>query len=498
MINAPEDDQPRRNRRAWWLVALVLVASRLVVFFLASPISGLYPYYLWVQEFQAAVTHGVDFYTYHEQRAQQQIDQRRRQGRGDLHEESRYLEYPPLALVAILLPGAVVGPLPEDEPFPDDQMWRYVTAYRLEMLLFDLLAFAVVAVMMRRLYPEETPAEQAERLIVYLLATAALGPLLYNRLDIAMAGLVVLALALLVCGATFWSMLVLALAIHFKLIPLVLTPWWALGTCAANWPKRPVTFARFVLPPLERLVLLAALVVALFIPFWLLGGARTLGFLAFHQERGVEVESTYGVLLMALRPFGYPIEVIERHGAFDLISPLSPGCVHLAGVVAAALLTVAGGLLLWALLRRPQEDARETTPARTLAQAHPRLFVAHTLLVLMLVVAANKVFSPQYLLWLAPLVALAPFARRSRRVLMWSFVGLCLLTTLIFPILFYKHIVGLVSPVTVPPCFNGPTTLGLVVLGARNLLLLVLVIWTLLLVRSASDGSGRRLASARG
>jgi hypothetical protein len=459
---------PRGGRRAWWAVAAVLALSRLLVFVAVPQTGGLWPYEQWVQEFQAAARRGVDFYSYHERRAQEDLERLRAQGRTDLHEESRAVEYPPLALAVIVLPGAAAGPLPDDGPVPDDWLRRYVTAYRLEMLLFDLLAFAVVAATARRLFPEETPGELAERLIVYLLATAALGPLLYNRLDIAAAALTVLALGVLVRGASaFWALLTLAVAVHFKLVPLVLAPWWALGTCPASWPGRPMTALRFLGPPLVRLLLLAALIAALFMPFWLLGGMHALDFLAYHRDRGLEIESTYGSLLLALRPLGFSVGVAERYGSYELVSPAADLWARLAAPVTAALLAAAGALLLRDLLRRPHEAP---TPARTLAQAYPRLFVAHTLLVLMLAVAASKVFSPQYLLWLIPPAALAPFAPRPRRLLLWSLVGLCLLTTLIFPVLFWKHVVGLVTPRTEPPQLLGPTALGVAVLAARNAL----------------------------
>ena len=465
-------------RWAWWLVAVVLVASRLLIYFCAPEPENVFPYDFWFQEFQAATRHGLDLYAYHEQRARQELDELRRRGDTDPHGGSGTLEYPPLALAVVLLPGIVVDHLPEDGSLPADLQWRYAMAFRFEMLLFDLLAFTVVAITARRLFPTETPAQRAERLIVYLLATAALAPLLYNRIDMAMSALVVLSLGLLVGGATtFWPMLVLALAINYKVVPLVLAPWWALGTCPANWPQRPVTPARFLLPPLARLLLLAALVVGVFLPFALLYGERTLRFFAFHKDRGLEIESTYCTLLLALRPLGYPVRVIERYGGFDLSSPLSPWGARLAGVILAVLLAVAGGSLLVRLLRRPHQDAPAAASGRTLAQAYPHLFVAHTLLVLLVVVAANKVFSPQYMIWLPPLVVLASFERRPRLFLFGSLIALCLLTNLIFPVLFWKDVVGLQGPVTNPPHYEGPTLRGFVAMAARNLLLIVVTVW---------------------
>src|SRR5207237_8892682 len=83
----------------------------------------------------------------------------------------------------------------------------------------------------------------------------------------------------------------------------------------------------------------------------------------------------------------------------------------------------------------------EDVERRRLGQAHPESVVSYSLLFLMIFIATNKVFSPQYLLWLAPFVALLPFAGRTRQWFMWTFLAICLLSTILFPSLYFLALI---------------------------------------------------------
>jgi hypothetical protein len=478
------------NKRSGWvrplfrpalLVGAALVVSRLLVFFVAPQREELDTCPRWAREFKLAERSGVSFYEVHEQEARRRSERDRAEGRQDSGGERHSVEYPPLAVTAILLPAAVLRSQGSDGSLEPDFSRRFVNAYRLEMLIFDLLAFSVLALLVVRLFPRESPWERAERLFLYLVGTALVGHILYNRLDIVMAALILLAAALLLSRAHyFWSFLALAVAINFKLIPLVLLPVWVIGSLPARWPTG--GFLRSLPPLLGRSGLLILLVAALFAPFWLLYGSQTLDFLAYHRDRGLEVESTYSSALMCMRPFGLALGIEQRYGGLNLTSSLSPAVAQIAGATAAATVAAACSLLLWLIVRRRRVG--EGNGEATLAQTYPLLFVYFTLLLILLVVAFNKVFSPQYLFWVAPLAALTPFRAGSRRVVMWGFVGICALTTLIFPVLFWKHIVGIVLPDTNTTRYFGPTPLGITVLVVRNVIFVGLTTFVAVLARS--------------
>ena len=472
----------RTDARPFALVLAALVISRLLCFFIATPLEGLGPYTEWAREYQIVQRDGHNFYDYHERRIMAK-------GQANLLDEARYVEYPPLAMMVIVLP-AVGLPVAEGEgSMPADVAARYALFYHLEMLVFDLLAFGLVAWLVRRLYPEESPWEQAERLLVYLGATALLGHLLYNRLDMVLTALLVLALVLLLRPVHyFWSYLVLSAAIAFKLVPLVLVPVWVLGALPACWPAG--GGLRALIPLVGRSGLLLTLTAAWFAPFWALGGPRIFDFLMFHKDRGLEIESTYSSALMALEPFWLDLAVDERYGGYNLLTVWSQPIARISGLLTAALLAGASLMLLRTLWRR--SDAEEPpTPGGTLAQVRPHLFVYYSLVLLLLAVVSSKVFSPQYLLWVLPLAVLGPWRPWSRRVVMWGLVVICALTTLIFPVLFWKHVTGMIVPRTEPPQFHGPDALGISVLVLRNVLLvgltvLVIVFGARLRARSAS------------
>src|SRR5206468_2207516 len=83
---------------------------------------------------------------------------------------------------------------------------------------------------------------------------------------------------------------VLAAAVNFKLVPVVLGPVWVIGALPAA--LGPDLLRRRALGPVGlRAAALAALVVAIFAPFYVTDGPDTLNFLTYHAGRGLEVGS---------------------------------------------------------------------------------------------------------------------------------------------------------------------------------------------------------------
>ena len=85
---------------------------------------------------------------------------------------------------------------------------------------------------------------------------------------------------------------------------------------------------------------------------------------------------------------------------------------------------------------------------------------------------ANKVFSPQYLLWVLPLVPLVDFEARKRRMFFAAIFAICFLTMRIFPDCFVGEIVWPVPGGGEVAAFDGPTPYGAFLLLTRNALCL--------------------------
>jgi hypothetical protein len=342
------------------------------------------------------------------------------------------------------------------------------------MVVVDVLLVVLVVALARRLFPRAGPIRRAVPPALYVLATVALGPLLYTRLDLVLALLVTASLYLLVSRAHWvFSFALLAAAVNFKLVPVVLAPVWVAGALPAA--LGPDLFRlRVLVPAALRTAVLVALVGAVFAPFYLAAGPDTLNFFSYHAGRGLEIGSLYSSLLLALGPAGHPVEGYFAYGSYNVRSPLAPALQGLAPVLGVIALFGATIFLTNRVRRMPLPEPK--SPRTTLAQAHPVLFLRFALLFLVLFVATNKVFSPQYLLWLVPLACLLPFGCWADRVTVGLFLAVCVLTTLVFPVYFWTDVVGVVRPDGGPIEIRGPTTLGLVLLVGRNVLFLGLAV----------------------
>jgi hypothetical protein len=325
--------------------------------------------------------------------------------------------------------------------------------------------FPLLLALMDRCCPGETRPEKGERVAAFLLAGFFLRDYLYNELDLMLCAAITGALLLLLSRRHYaWSYAVLALAVGLKVVPVILAPVWALAALPLAALARPWRGRRLLglsAALLRRLALLAALVTATFLPFYLAAGPRSLAFLGYHAARGIEFESTYAALLGTLHALGYPIEVRPAYGSCDIRSPLSPLLTQLSPFLAGGALLAAGCLLLASLARWARPAAQTAGARAAVGRTFRGEVLSYTLLFLLLFIAANKVFSPQYVLWVLTLAPLAPLRSWARRAFLAAFVALCAVTWLICP-----RYMGAVL---------RPTPFGTALLVGRSLLLFGLI-----------------------
>ncbi len=376
-------------------------------------------------------------------------------------EGTTLVEYPPLALafVAAVNVGLPSSTDPEDPAL----LAAYAGRYRALAFAADLAVLAMLGLLVGRAGALRAAAPgwrwaDAWRLAVYGAGGVAIYYILYDRLDVFEGALLLASLLALIRGWWVAALLVLAVAIDFKVYPAVLAPLWLVASlpaaALADWRHRARPLAGLLA---RRMLLLGGAVVALLLPFLAVQGPDALQFVTFNAQRGIQLESVSASLLMLLQVVGQPLQTVARYGAYEVVSPLSPALTF-----ASIPLTLLAGAVVGALFLRGAvtvAGAAEPPAApdeRLVATIAPDLLVLAAVAMLLAVLVMAKVLSPQYFLWLLPLVPLLGEGRRAR-VWQVGFVVLLGLSTVIFP--------GLYS--------GGPLTLALLL---RNALLLVLTV----------------------
>jgi uncharacterized membrane protein len=298
------------------------------------------------------------------------------------------VEYPPAALPVFVLPA-----LADHDDYGSAfelLMWTCAVA-TIVLLAVTLSAAGAGAV---RLY-----ATTAFAGIVPLL----LGSVILTRFDLWPAALAAGALAAFVSGRDRLGLGVLGLATAAKLYPAVLLPS-ALGWVARRRGPREAAVG---------LGVFAAVIVAIVLPFAILAPSGVVHSLTTQLGRPLQIESLGAAILLAAHHVGlYDPTVVSTHGSQNLSGSL-PGA--LAAVETA--LQLVALVAIWLLFARGRPD-RE------------RLLVASAAAVVAFI-AFGKVLSPQFLIWLLPLVPLV--GGSAGIAACWVFAGALVTTQLWFP-----------------------------------------------------------------
>lgn len=285
---------------------------------------------------------------------------------GSLPYRDVFVEYPPGAF-AVFLPPTVFG------------ADHYNAAFKALMALCGAATIVLVALVLAEL----GATQRRIWLGVGLLAVSpvALGPISLNTYDAWPAMLTVLVVWLLLRGWELPAFGVLGLAVSAKVYPLVLVP-------LAAWFLWRHAGGRRVAVALGVLVLVAAAAV---VPFAAYAPHGVFESFRSQASRGLQIESLGASVLLVLDRLGlYHAHVVETTGVAG--RNLAGGTADAVAVL-LLVLEAAAVASVWVLYARTR-GARERLPLAFAAAVAG--FLAFT-----------KVFSPQYLVWLLPLVVAA-------------------------------------------------------------------------------------------
>ncbi len=310
------------------------------------------------------------------------------------------VEYPPAALPAFALP-AVGKP-------------GFTSYQRRFQVLLGLLAGATLLAMAYALRELGASNERlAGALGFFALAPLVLGSVVIYRYDLWPAALAVGGLAAVLAGRQRWGFAALGVGFAAKIFPAVIVP----PALAYVWRRRGRREALLCLG-------CAALGVAVcVVPFLVVAPDGVWESIRRQASRPLQIESLgSGILLAAHQVGGLHLNVVTSHGSQNLAGSLPRGL----GIAETAVL-VASLLGIWLLAARPP--------------ATPERLVRFSAAAVVAFVAFDKVLSPQFMIWLIPLVPLVG-GRRGLVASALLALGL-LLTQLWFPIRYWDLVLEL-------------------------------------------------------
>jgi len=308
------------------------------------------------------------------------------------------LEYPPGALPAFALPGLVSHGGHDQSVKP-----AFRRTFETMMWMCGAVALLAMTLVLRAMRASPWPP-----LLLAAVAPLALGSVILSRFDLWPAALAACAIAALATARLRLGHLLLGVAAVAKFYPGVLVPL----AVAYTWRRRGHREA------LIGLALSAAAFAVVFLPFALVAPRGVWHSVSVQLGRPLQVESIgAALLLVGHHVFGFGLAGETSHGSQNIDGAAADVLAVVSTVAQAAVL-----LWIWASFAR--------------GSATLSAFVRSCAAAVCAFVAFGKVLSPQFLIWLVPVVPLV----RGRRGL-WA--GALLLVALVltqvwFPFRYFR------------------------------------------------------------
>ena len=270
-----------------------------------------------------------------------------------------------------------------------------------------------------------------------------------------MAILLILSPVALLRLEAFTSPLVIVALVLISARPALASVLLTFAAWIKVWPAA-VILSAVIVSARRRMIAITAAIVSVGIVGAALmagSGSHVLSFLTEQDSRGLQLESPLSTPWLWMAIQHVPGAEIYQNWALETREVAGPGdtwMIENASVLMVIAVIVIAGLLIWAHAQAPTRSAH--------------LLLVGALALTTAFVVFNKVGSPQYMLWLAPIVV-GGLANgwRTWRLPATLMAIIAVATTVVFPLFYMPLIAGDPAAATV--------------LGIRNLLLVVLLGW---------------------
>jgi cbb3-type cytochrome oxidase subunit 3 len=308
-------------------------------------------------------------------------------------------EYPPLAVPLFFLPILGVS---------DGDVDAYRLRFALEQVALALALAWLGLAYVRRHYAGHGVDGLLIAQPVFLLMAGVMATLERYDLAPALATLAALYTWPLQRGLYAWPLLAVGTAL--KVYPALLVPLFALEQLRRGERRELVRNAALFLVTLALA----------FLPFLATGPAVVQVLFAYHGDRGLEVNSLWATPLLLRHTLGAPLDIVQDHASEEVVAP---GAALLSALSVPVMLLLLG-LVYWLYWRQAGGQVGN------LSYTMERLGRFSALAILAFILP-NKVLSPQYLVWLIPLI---PLLRDQARWAIWILFAIALaLTQYIYP-----------------------------------------------------------------
>jgi len=281
-----------------------------------------------------------------------------------------HLEYPPFALVFMLIPRI----------FTSVALW-FKVGFVIEMFAFFVIGLLLISKMAERL-----GADRKHAMLGYTILMLLMLQFVVDRFDIIPA---VLTLASVYCYITkryVWAFALLSIATMTKLYPAILFPIFIIPFLTdRDWKEAVKGTAVF-----------AAAALVILIPVLLSDPNMISYFTGYHTDRPLHIESVMGSLIYPLSMIGLTeIHIAYSFGSDNLIGSLPDAVAPF--LTPLMVMSVIAVYVIYAFtLRRMKAEKKDDENARLF------LFGGAALISVMLFIMVGKVFSSQFLIWMIP------------------------------------------------------------------------------------------------
>jgi len=314
-------------------------------------------------------------------------------------------EYPPVAMLLFTLPRLLSG-----SGYGAFAFW-----FETEMLTFSCGNIILISVLAWRRWHHI--GNLAGALALYTFFILALGAIVTLRFDLAAAFIILASITCYLTDRRLFAWILLGVGLMTKVVPILVAPLFL----ALHWQRRELR--EMIIGPLAALGTVALIA----LPFLMVSPSGLAGAFLYHAERPLQIESSWASPLLVLHSLGLQaVSIMNSYGSHNVFGYGAGTLALISGPVTALLLAV--GYLMF---RKKTDICRVSGGQRLAKLCTQDLLIRYTAFAIGMFIVGGKVLSPQFLIWLLPLIPLVE--GEDRRLVLSMFTAVLLLTQWEFP-----------------------------------------------------------------